>query len=90
MTSFFMPCPLCGVRARVLLIDRGRAKDIDCPGCGRYVLTFCAELQLAEVQGDVQIAEIRDKLKAGPRDGFLRYIDFSSDHQELVINIQPR
>ncbi len=89
MTSFFMPCPLCGERAHVLLVDHGRAKDIDCPGCGRYVVAFCAEMQLIEIQGDVQMAELMAKLKSGPTVGFLRYIEFNSDHQEVVINILP-
>lgn len=90
MTSFFMPCPLCGERAHALLVEDGRAKDIDCPDCGCYIVAFCAEMQLSEINGDIQIAEIRGKLQSGPIGGCLRYIEFSSDHQEFVINILPR
>lgn len=90
MTSFFMPCPLCGERAHVLLIENRRAENIDCPSCGAYVLTSQAKTQLIKIQGDSLILDIRDSLRTWTRDGFVRRIEFNADSQEFVINIVPR
>jgi hypothetical protein len=90
MTSFFMPCPLCGERSQVSLIERKRAENIDCPSCGAYVITCQAKVKLHKIQGDALVDDIRDSLTAWTRQGFVRCIEFNADKQEFVINILPQ
>ncbi len=90
MASFFMPCPLCGERSQVSLIERKRAENIDCPSCGAYVITCQAKIKLLEIKGNLIIFDIRDSLVTWTRHGFVRRIEFNADKQEFVISILPR
>ncbi len=90
MTSFSMPCPLCGERSRVSLTERKGPENIDCPSCGAYVLTYKAKVKLFKIQGDAIISDIRDSLITWTRHGFVRRIEFHEDKQEFVISILPR